>query len=238
MLIRDVKMEQGFLHIPVKLSGTRRALQIWCGNALIREFYLAIADDEEGFYFFLDLHSFQGATLTLVLPEAAGLTEQALLRVRVGAGIRDNPLYPDLYRETLRPQFHFSSRRGWLNDPNGLVFADGLYHMYYQHNPLGVLHGGVNVSWGHAVSPDLVFWEERPDAILPWRRDWTVASGSALVDTENAVGYGKNALVAAFTALGAYDEKAGGSFPSGGQFMTATASIYFPRKRRSQRRTG
>lgn len=224
MLIRNIEMDRGYLHIPVKLNGTRRNMQIWCGKALIREFYLAVADGEEdGVYFFLDLRSFQGGTLTILLPESEGLTDKALLGIRTGGDATpDNPLYPCLYREALRPQFHFSSRRGWLNDPNGLVFADGLYHMYYQHNPLGVLHGGVNISWGHAVSTDLIHWEERSDAILPWRRDWMIASGSALVDSENASGYGKNAIIAAFTALGTYNDKTGKGFPSGGQFMAAS----------------
>lgn len=223
MLMRRIKMDRGFLHIPVKLNGARRTMQIWCGNALIREFYLAIAEDGDGAYFFLDLHSFQGCALTVVLPESEGLTDKALLGIRTGGdAVPGNPLYPSLYREALRPQFHFSSRRGWLNDPNGLVFAGGLYHLYYQHNPLGVTHGGVNISWGHAVSEDLIHWEERSDAILPWRRDWLIASGSALVDSGNAAGCGKDAIVAAFTALGTYDDKTGGEFPSGGQFMAAS----------------
>ena len=95
--------------------------------------------------------------------------------------------------------------------------------MYYQHNPLGTPHGGVNICWGHAVSTDLLHWEERKDAIRPWRRDWSVASGSAVVDYENRAGYGKNAIIAAFTVLGTPNldpQKPG--YSSGGQFLAAS----------------
>lgn len=223
MIRKDITIQEGYLHIPVKPGiGPRYSLQIWFGKSMLRDFYVTVSDDKDAAYFFLDMTDYREKTITIILPEPEGLSADVLERCTDGADAQPgHPLYPDLYRERLRPQFHFSSRRGWLNDPNGLVYAGGTFHLYYQHNPLGTPHGSVNICWGHAVSDDLVFWKERPDAILPWRRDWSIASGSAVVDHKNAAGYGENAIIAAFTTLGTRS-KDGREFPSGGQFLAGS----------------
>ena len=89
------------------------------------------------------------------------------------------------YDQELRPQFHFSSLKGWNNDPNGLVWYDGEYHMFFQHNPIDVVWG--NMTWGHAVSRDMVHWEQLPHAILPYDGG-TIFSGTAIIDHDNLLG--------------------------------------------------
>ena len=107
--------------------------------------------------------------------------------------------------ELWRPQFHFTPPNQWMNDPNGMVFYEGEYHLFYQFNPFGDRWG--HMSWGHAVSRDLVRWEHLPVALLE-ENDVMIFSGSAVVDWKNTTGFGLNGkppLVAIYT--GHYTKK-------------------------------
>jgi len=106
-----------------------------------------------------------------------------------------------IYRELLRPQFHFTAKKNWLNDPNGLVFWDGEYHLWFQHNPAGI--GWGNIAWGHAVSRDLVHWKQLPDALTPDEHGM-MWSGSGVVDWQNTSGLGtgrRPPIVVMYTAV-------------------------------------
>ncbi len=96
-----------------------------------------------------------------------------------------------------RPSYHFTPLYGWMNDPNGMVYKDGEYHLYFQYNPYGSKWG--NMHWGHAVSRDLIHWEHLSPAIA---RDTLghIFSGSSVIDKNNTAGYGKNAIVALYTS--------------------------------------
>ena len=107
-----------------------------------------------------------------------------------------------LYKETYRPQFHFSAKKDWLNDPNGMVYADGEYHLFFQYSP-GEIHGGTKY-WGHAVSNDLFHWNELSVALEPDKFGANY-SGSAAIDMANSTGFGKNGkppMVALYTGAG------------------------------------
>ncbi len=107
-----------------------------------------------------------------------------------------------VYEEKYRPQFHFSPKTGWTNDPNGLVFYKGEFHLFFQHNPFDTKWG--NMTWGHAVSPDLVHWKQLAEAIEPDQRG-TIFSGSAVVDENNTAGLRKGpekTIVNIYTAAG------------------------------------
>ncbi|MER7396513.1 glycoside hydrolase family 32 protein [Streptomyces sp. NPDC000151] len=108
---------------------------------------------------------------------------------------------PRAYDETYRPQVHFSPAENWMNDPNGLIHHNGKYHLFFQYNPSGATWG--NMSWGHAVSTDLLHWEEQPVAI-PQTDEEMVFSGSAVFDRDNTSGLGTAAnppLVAIYTSM-------------------------------------
>jgi len=118
--------------------------------------------------------------------------------------------YKDVgYNQPLRPQFHFTSRKNWINDPNGLVYYDGEYHMYFQHNPYLNIWDPKDKVWGHAVSTDLLHWTQLPHAIMPTTRvdgcKWCgIYSGTAVVDEKNVLGkqVGKTKTLVAFFTKG------------------------------------
>lgn len=113
------------------------------------------------------------------------------------------------YSEPYRPQFHFSPTEKWMNDPNGLVFHEGIYHLFYQYYPDDIVWGPMH--WGHATSKDMIYWEHRPIALYPDEHG-LIFSGSAVVDKDNTSGFGKNGktpLVAIFTYHSTEGEKAG-----------------------------
>lgn len=161
-------------------------------------FYDICLTDKPDFWVFTDLANFQGRKVT-VTGRVPGNLGQAWDKVFISSTY---PGEEQTYRESLRPQYHFTSRRGWLNDPNGLVWKDGTWHLFYQHNPYN--HGWDNMTWGHAVSADLFHWKELSPALFP-DEEGVIFSGSAVVAPKSSNGFsvkGDNSLVLAYTANG------------------------------------
>lgn len=107
------------------------------------------------------------------------------------------------YTEQYRPQIHFSPATNWTNDPNGLVYHEGEYHLFFQYNPYGDTWG--HMSWGHAVSKDLIHWEQLPVALTKYQDAATgdstmIFSGTVVVDKNNSAGFGNNAMIAIYTS--------------------------------------
>jgi fructan beta-fructosidase len=195
---RDLQAQKRYLNLPIKKGAPKRQMSVLVNGTAERQFEIELADADPDWWAFLDLTPFQGKTVTLQVDQLRE-GSQGLKQIYQANTI---PGEKELYRETLRPQFHFTSRRGWNNDPNGLVFYGGEYHLFYQHNPYGWNWG--NMHWGHAVSKDLVHWKELPEALYPDQHG-TMFSGSAVVDWNNTAGLQKGrekTLVCIFTAAG------------------------------------
>ena len=194
MLRRSITVDRQYLVLPVAKGPMSGHLRLRDESGTVREFDIRLADGAGDYQVFSDLEPYRGAKLTV---EYEGDTAASL----DGIFLADEPVDPgEIYRERLRPQFHFSSRRGWNNDPNGLFYYGGEYHLLYQHNPYSTDWG--NLHWGHAVSTDLVQWTELPVALYPDALG-TMSTGSSVVDYENTSGLGSDegpAIVAVYTA--------------------------------------
>lgn len=200
---RRLTLNKTYLNLPVQTGAPKVHVSLEVGGEAVRAFEIELAPAEPDFWVFMDVAAYRGQEAVLRadrLPEDSRALEAVELTDEWKGA-------EGVYREALRPQFHFSSRRGWNNDPNGLVWQDGEYHLFYQHNPYGWAWG--NMHWGHAVSPDLVHWQELPDALHPDALG-TMFSGSAVVDAEDTAGFGRNALVCIYTAAGGTNRESEG----------------------------
>jgi len=195
---RTIEFTRNFLNLPVKNGASKRWISLFVGGEKVREFDVELAPAEPDFWVCLDVSEFKGKQGTLRIDRYSEW-------VTGFDAIDQADTFPEqetLYREKLRPQFHFTSRRGWNNDTNGMVYYDGRYHLFYQHNPYGWNWG--NMTWGHAVSSDMVHWQEWSDALHPDALG-TIFSGSAVVDHHNTAGFqtgSEKPIVCFYTSAG------------------------------------
>lgn len=189
----EIKIEKRYLNFPVSHKQDRNRMTIRTEGKPDLSVVIRLAPDEADYWVFKDVSDLKGKTLKISYDG----NERGLSKIYQDDAIAGQD---SLYKEKNRPQFHFTTRRGWINDPNGLIYHNGEYHLFYQHNPYE--KEWENMHWGHAVSKDLIHWQELPDALYP-DHIGTMFSGSALVDFENTAGFNRGntpALVAFYTA--------------------------------------
>lgn len=149
-----------------------------------------LAREKVDYYMPLSLSAYKGQHISI---DVQGLPESAICWKE----LKMSDSFDLANREAFRPVYHHTPAYGWMNDPNGMFYKDGVYHLYFQYNPYGSMWG--NMHWGHSTSTDLAHWKYEGTAIVPdaWG---AVFSGSCVVDKENTAGFGKDAVIAFYTS--------------------------------------
>jgi fructan beta-fructosidase len=192
-LRKDFNIEAVYLLLPIQEKSPEVKVTVNYPDSISQSpYFIRLAQDSIDYWVKLDVKNFKGKTVSL---EFEGLEKNSFAL----KNIKQSDSFDFDYKEKYRPAYHFTPVYGWMNDPNGMVYLDGEYHLFYQYNPFGAMWG--NMHWGHAVSTDLTSWTYLPVAIGPDSLG-AIFSGSAVIDKYNTAGFGENAMVAIYTSAG------------------------------------
>lgn len=193
--------DRRYLMLPVQEANDDARINILTDGKIAETIYVRLAKSKTDYAVPFDLSPYKGKNviLDIVTPQGRGSVREAKEDACwKGLALTDSADQTD--RETkYRPLFHFTPRYGWMNDPNGMFYKDGVWHLYFQYNPYG--SKWQNMTWGHATSADLVNWNHEPIAIRPDGLG-SIFSGSGAVDRGNTAGFGEDAVIALYTSAG------------------------------------
>lgn len=190
----DFKVDKNYILVPIEEKAPELRVSISVDGVPTSSAFsfIRLAENKVDYFMPIEVAEYKGKSLKLCFDQVketyVGLKD-----------IKQSDVYDFKYDETFRPVYHFSPKYGWTNDPNGMVYNNGTYHLFYQHNPYGSMWG--NMTWGHATTTDLTTWKHEPIAIRP-DSIGAIFSGSAVVDKNNTAGFGKDAIVAIYTSAG------------------------------------
>ncbi len=177
-----------YLMLPVEDKAPEVTMELYEEDSLCSTMTVRLADDTLDYFVPVDLSPYSRELQIRIGHDLSALCLN---------GFRLADRYDVEKDETFRSRFHHTPEYGWMNDPNGLIFFDGEYHLFYQHNPYGAQWG--NMTWGHSVSRDMIHWESVGNAISPDSLG-TIFSGCCIIDRHNSAGFGENTMVAIYTA--------------------------------------
>lgn len=190
VLIKD--SESKYLLLPVQEDAPEGKVNIVVNNELQlgQNINVRLAREKVDYYVPYDISAYAGQDISI---DIQGMPSSSLCWKE----IKLSDTFDTSNRETYRPVYHHTPVYGWMNDPNGMFYKDGVYHLYFQYNPYGSMWG--NMTWGHSTSTDLTHWTYEGTAIVPdaWG---AIFSGSCVVDKDNTAGFGKGAVVAFYTS--------------------------------------
>lgn len=203
-----------YLLLPVQESTDDARINVLVDGNVAETIYVRLAKSKTDYTVPFDLNPYKGhdVMLDVVIPQSRGSVREAKDDA-CWRGIVLADTFDTANREKYRPAFHHTPLYGWMNDPNGMFYKDGRWHLYYQYNPYG--SKWQNMTWGHSVSDDLVNWEHLPEAIRP-NGLGSVFSGSCAVDHDNTAGFGSDAVIALYTSAGTSQMQSLASSTDGG----------------------
>ena len=187
-----------YLLLPVQDAGEESQVHVVVDGKLERSIVVRLATSKVDYTVPLDLTPYQGkhVVLNVVTPQSRSTIREAK-EDACWKDMRLSDTFSAENREKYRPAYHHTPLYGWMNDPNGMVYHDGVWHLCYQWNPFG--SKWQNMTWGHSTSRDLIHWEPQEPALLPDGLG-TIFSGSSAIDEANSAGFGKNSIVTLFTS--------------------------------------
>ncbi|MFS4466676.1 glycoside hydrolase family 32 protein [Maribacter sp. 2210JD10-5] len=196
--LSEILISKNYLVFPVDNSAKPSSIVMLHKGDSVSRLNVGLSEGKPDFYSWMNVSRFKGEKLHISIDSMAyGLDENLRL-------FQSDTIPGKYYAEQYRPQFHYSPKVGWVNDPNGMFFYNGTYHMFYQYNPYG--QSWDNMHWGYATSHDLVHWQEHDPLIAP-NSYGSAYSGSAVVDFKNTSGLqtGEDPpLLLFYTAAGAH----------------------------------
>ena len=196
-----LQQKHKFLLLPIEEKEENAHLRIIKNNQVVKELNCRLAIDKTDYSVPLKLDENQDSEILIDITFSNNRRSTGSIKDFVAwKELKTSDSFDTTNREKYRPTYHHTPQWGWMNDPNGMFYKDGVWHLYFQHNPYG--SQWENMTWGHATSKDLVHWTFEGDAIRPDALG-TIFSGSAVVDKNNTAGFGNGAVVAMYTSAGA-----------------------------------
>ncbi|MDE6423863.1 MAG: DUF4980 domain-containing protein [Muribaculaceae bacterium] len=190
--------DNNLMILPIQESIDDAKIDVLVDGKLAETFYARLAQTKTDFTVPYDLSKYKGHNVVLNIVANHGRQNIREAKDAVcWQGIILADSFDTTNRETkYRPFYHQSPEWGWMNDPNGMVYVDGVWHLFYQWNPYG--SKWQNMTWGHATSTDLINWDHHGAAIVPDGLG-SIFSGSCAIDRNNTAGFGKDAVIALYT---------------------------------------